>query len=447
MTNAKDRLLTGLEQDLKALPMIDCHTHLNPKHLSSRGLHDILLYHMAISELHSAGCPIGTRLSDDADEKEITNRIEEALPFLDKVMNTSIMWGIRIILSELYDWHEPITSKNWRKLHAIIGEHAAEASWPRKVMRNCNVIRASTEWFLRGDGSYDDLFDYSLEWAFFSRTQQNQNDIPLYELENTWQMEQASPALPVTLKNRPSVAMPVNNVEDVHAAVEHYCRLIPYGKVVSTAQHISTDIDYRKVSEDEMAETIRNRQDATTYDRDIYASYILRAFLEKLEKHGREIVYQFSLGAEPVGDGTGSRLAQKTIQQLGEIIASCPRLHFQCMLASRHGNQSLCTLARELPNLSLAGYWWHNFFPDIIRQIISERLDMLPINKQVGFFSDAYCVEWQYAKAKIVRRILAESLAEKICRGQYSYEQAVAISGYILKDTAEQLLGMKKKSH
>ena len=31
--------------------------------------------------------------------------------------------------------------------------------------------------------------------------------------------------------------------------------------------------------------------------------------------------------------------------------------------------------------------------------MMSERLDMLPLDKQVGFFSDAYCVEWVYGKA------------------------------------------------
>src|SRR6202035_2044496 len=92
---------------------------------------------------------------------------------------------------------------------------------------------------------------------------------------------------------------------------------------------------------------------------------------------------------------------------LGHDHRATPGLRFQCLLASRHANQSLCTLARELPNLSLAGYWWHNFFPDAIRQVMGERLDMLPANKQIGFFSDAYCVEWTYAKTILVRRQMA----------------------------------------
>jgi len=114
---------------------------------------------------------------------------------------------------------------------------------------------------------------------------------------------------------------------------------------------------------------------------------------------------------------TGWRLGTVAVHEdniFDEMIARHPRLRFQCFLGNRHTNQSLCTLARELPNFSLAGYWWHNFFPDIIRQIISERLDMLPLNKQVGFFSDAYCLEWTYAKALLVRKQLARVLAERI---------------------------------
>ena len=184
------------------------------------------------------------------------------------------------------------------------------------------------------------------------------------------------------------------------------------------------------------------RAQAGPAERDIYASYVNEVFLSALEKHGQEIVFQFSLGAEPLPFETGSRLSQQTIAQIAEMIARHPKLPFQCFLASRHANQSLCTLARELPNFSLAGYWWHNFFPDVIRQLITERLDMLPANKQVGFFSDAYCVEWTYAKAVLVRKQMARVLAEKIDQGQYSWEDALAVARAILFESPQSLLRM-----
>jgi hypothetical protein len=196
------------------------------------------------------------------------------------------------------------------------------------------------------------------------------------------------------------------------------------------------------VGDAQMEAAIRRRGQAGPAERDIYASYINEAFLTALEQYAERIVFQFSLGAEPMPHETASILRQRTIQQLAEMIGRHPRLRFQVFLGSRHANQAFCTLARELPNLSLAGYWWHSFFPDAIRQVIAERLDMLPVNKQVGFFSDAYCVEWVYGKACIARKQLARVLAEKIVQGQYTRDDALGIARSILYDSPQSLLGM-----
>ncbi len=217
---------------------------------------------------------------------------------------------------------------------------------------------------------------------------------------------------------------------------------IPYGRVLSTATHLSTDIDYRPVSDDEMARALARRSQAGPAERDCYASYVNEAFLTALAAHGNEIVFQFSFGAEPLPFETASRLSQRTIGQVAELIGRHPKLRFQCFLASRHANQSMCTLARELPNFSLAGYWWHNFFPDTIAQVMRERLEMVPANKQVGFFSDAYCVEWSFAKAFLVRKILARVLAERIEIGQFDLHDALGFARATCFDSPQSLLGI-----
>jgi hypothetical protein len=76
MNTLKDKL----KEDLAEIPIVDCHTHLHPNHLAARGLHDILLYHMVISDLYSAGCPDGNRLMDDPSDAEIVERMERVLP-------------------------------------------------------------------------------------------------------------------------------------------------------------------------------------------------------------------------------------------------------------------------------------------------------------------------------------------------------------------------------
>jgi hypothetical protein len=65
---------------------------------------------------------------------------------------------------------------------------------------------------------------------------------------------------------------------------------------------------------------------------------------------------------------------------------------------------------------------------------------MLPTNRQIGFFSDAYCLEWLYAKSMLVRTELAEVLANRVERGQYTQNEALQIAGRLLRETPRHLL-------
>lgn len=438
----------AVEEALSGLPMLDIHTHLVGGQLGARGLHDILLYHMVVSDLYAAGCPNGARLTQYPGEpspEEARQRIEEAIPCLPAIQNTSGAWGVRLILQELYGWREPITAGDWRRLDQQIRERARDRAWHHSILDRLHIGRTGTEIARRGKGEDDARLQYALEWGFFTRCQWGEFDTALYELERCWGRAPESPS-PIGSGGRPKTERTIRSLADVHAAVSHYVSAIPYDQVFCTATHLSTDIDYSLVSDAAMEAALARRGNAGPVERDIYASYINEAFLTQLEKYGDRIVFQFSFGAEPLPFETGSRVKQETIRQLAEIIGRHPKLRFQCFLSSRHANQSLCTLARELPNFSLAGYWWHNFFPDVMRQIMSERLDMLPVNKQVGFFSDAYCVEWTFAKAILIRKQLAQVLAQRIEQGQYSMTQAVEVAKATLFDTPQSLLGMKPMS-
>lgn len=440
-------LCEDLQHALAEIPVLDVHTHLAGGRLGARGLHDILLYHMVVSDLYSAGCPSGNRLTEFPgwpDQKEAHARLDEAMPYVTLARNTSCMWGVRTILADLYDWHEAVTQSNWRKLDALIRERADDGAWHHAVLDRVNIRRTCAEYARRGSGVDDDRLQYSMEWGMFTRTQWGEFDTAVYDLERTWGRQ---PESPVAIGGkRPPTDRTIKTLDDVHAAIKHYVSVFPFGKILSVATGISTDIDYRVPSETEMEAALKRRASAGPAERDVYAAYICEAYLTELEKHGREIVFQFSIGAEPLPFETGSRLSQKTVGQLGEIIGRHPGLRFQAFLGSKHNNQGFCTLARELPNFSLAGYWWHSFFPQTIREVISERLDMLPVNKQMGFFSDAYVVEWAYAKSLIVRKQMARVFAEKIDQGQYSLDDALGIARSILFESPQTVLGMKPRT-
>ena len=126
---------------------------------------------MVISDLYAAGCPTGRRLTEFPDfptEREAHSRIEQALPFLPHIQNTSSFWGVRIILRDLYEWKEPITVNNWRRLDSLIRERADDRNWQHGILDRLNIRRTGTEIARRAKGEDDDRFQYALEWAFFT---------------------------------------------------------------------------------------------------------------------------------------------------------------------------------------------------------------------------------------------------------------------------------------
>ncbi|MFH1568584.1 MAG: hypothetical protein ABIL09_11360, partial [Gemmatimonadota bacterium] len=319
-----DKLTRELLDALREVPVLDAHTHLVGGHLGARGLHDILLYHMAVSDLYAAGCPSGGRLTQYPgwpSTEEAQARIVEALPYLPRVRNTATAWGIRIILRELYGWGEPVTAANWQRLDGIIRERAAERAWPRQVMEGAGIRRFVTEWARREGGADGGILQYSLEWAFFTRTQWGEYDTALYELERCWGRSPDSPT-PIGGGRRPVPERAIRSLEDVHAAIAQYVSAMPADRLLSMATHLSTDIDYAAVGDGEMAAALARRDRAGTAERDTYAAYINEAFLTQLEAvHGDRLVFQFSFGAEPLPFETGSRLSQRTLAQVAQIIS------------------------------------------------------------------------------------------------------------------------------
>ena len=174
-------------------------------------------------------------------------------PICKHIQNTSSFWGVRIILRDLYGWTEPIDERNWKKLDALIRERADDRAWPHAVLDRARIERTGTELARRGDGEDDDRLQYALEWGFFTRCQWGEFDTALYELERCWGKSPESPAPIGGGRQAGHRAARSETLDDVHAAIAHYVESIPYGRILSTATHLSTDIDYRPVSDDEMA--------------------------------------------------------------------------------------------------------------------------------------------------------------------------------------------------
>jgi hypothetical protein len=124
---------------------------------------------------------------------------------------------------------------------------------------------------------------------------------------------------------------------------------------------------------------------------------------------------------------------------LGCLVAEYPGVHFNILNGHEPDEPTLCSLCTAYANVSLAGFWWHTFYPSVMHAAWHRRLEMVPVTRLCGFFSDGWCAEWTYARLTVVREVLTHVLAEKVESGFYSRAQALDVARRLLADTPAKL--------
>ncbi len=118
---------------------------------------------------------------------------------------------------------------------------------------------------------------------------------------------------------------------------------------------------------------------------------------------------------------------QEGLLELCRFFGAYRDVDFHLISAYRFQSQELVIIAKNYPNVHLVGYWWYCFYPESILHQLLERLELIPMGKLCGFFSDAYVLEWIYGKAALVRKTTQEALEYMVRRGFYTEELAEEI--------------------
>jgi hypothetical protein len=67
---------------------------------------------------------------------------------------------------------------------------------------------------------------------------------------------------------------------------------------------------------------------------------------------------------------------------------------------------------------------------------------MVPGNKIIGYFSDAYHAEWCYPKLKLVKQIVEDVLTERVERGWYSLDLALQLIERLFYQNAREIYAL-----
>ena len=129
--------------------------------------------------------------------------------------------------------------------------------------------------------------------------------------------------------------------------------------------------------------------------------------------------------------------------QYAKLFNAFPNVMFPISVLASVTNQELVDYAWIFPNVLTNGHWWYSNTPSFIYRDLSARLEAIPRTKQIGYYSDAYKLEFILPKFSMYRRILSRVLAEEFAINRsWSEEACVALGNQLLRGNVESVVGV-----
>ena len=128
--------------------------------------------------------------------------------------------------------------------------------------------------------------------------------------------------------------------------------------------------------------------------------------------------------------------------QYRELFNAFPHVIFPISVLASVTNQELVSYAWIFPNVVTNGHWWYSNTPTFIERDATARLEAIPQTKQIGYYSDAYKLEFVLPKFDMYRQLLARMLADHFVRpGVYTETQAIAFARLLLRENTQAIFG------
>jgi glucuronate isomerase len=126
---------------------------------------------------------------------------------------------------------------------------------------------------------------------------------------------------------------------------------------------------------------------------------------------------------------------RSSLIQYRDLFNAFPEVTFCISVLSSGQNQELASYSWIFPNVVTSGHWWYSNIPVHIEHDLRARLQAVPKTKQLGYYSDAYKLEFVLPKFNMYRRILARVLADDFVRtGVYTAARALEFARTVLRD-------------
>jgi glucuronate isomerase len=400
---------------IDSIPIIDIHSHIDYKKPHAENPKDILFYHYISTELRSAGLPFDAMSTCIP----INKALKKALPYFSLIRNTSTYWYFMKMLKDLYGFeYTEINDNNWKKLLEVIKVGTKQRNRHIRILVEKAKIK-KTFLTLR---SYKEKHEYNRD--FFVGA------LRLDPIINQINRESIS-----------NLGLATNiSTNSIEGYIEAINTLFKRNSLCSAATiSFQPDFIYSKSVENKAKKDFKkliNTNNLSRNEGQNLSSYIFYKILGLAKDYN--FVFQIMLGSKrPVlgaspPDYAITGFETNTVSSLCQVFNEFNELKFDIFSTSNLMSHELTVISKNYPNIFISGYWWYVFYPKFIKQLLLERIQMLPINKSNGFFSDAYVVEWSYAKSKLIRLQISKVLTDMVVDGYLTKELAKEIAVRLL---------------
>ncbi|MCX7917849.1 MAG: hypothetical protein N2589_06990, partial [bacterium] len=344
------KIYEKLKEEIKNIPIVDIHSHLNPLFPQARSIEDIIFYHFIRREIHSSGGDDNFFVSNASLEE----KIDYFLKYLDFIENTSNLWCIRKIFKDLYKVNE-INKKTLMEIHNKIQKTKEDPIYPEEILKKklkiektfcCKNWKENLDGYTKGEKSY---FEILLEGLSLGPILGQ----VFLEFISDGKVKNFKESKEKLLKHFEKIV----NLEykGIGIAFDYQFEYLPYTEN-------SVELLYEKYLKNENLEIHQLNQ---------IMSYFIDIILDFLKN--KHITIQIYLGAlwGAFGQiGLKLRLGESfaiyshnTIPSLLKIFKNFEDINFNIYNCVENYNQELTILARMISNVSLLGFWWHNLYP------------------------------------------------------------------------------------
>lgn len=403
-------LKSEILDELEKIPILCIHSHIDPHNPVAENLADLVGYHYYTELANSAEFEKGW-ISRDMDPKEIVERVVSKLHYADQTAQYS--WLIHLSKVFFGFTEERLTLDNYEALYDQVIEKTSDIEAHEKdVLEKSNIDKV-----LLTNSPDDDLdgFDQSVY-------------VPCYRADGlVFDIQKAETREMLEECTNTSIS----NLNDLHDALDknfaHFAEHDAVSAAISLPPGFVT-IKVEKNDADKIFRKILNSETIKTEELVILQMYMVNTIAEKCLDYDWPFQLMIGVNRELYRHGVyqGQDLFTPTSSMIGYsyLFNAYPDLKFSVSVLSDTQEQELRTYGWVVHNVYPSGHWWYRNIPEDIGPAVAARIGSFPKNKAIGYYSDAYKLEFVLPKFTMYKEVLAEELAKRVIKSCSSHWMA-----------------------